>query len=483
LIHTVVAASDWGGGAPQTLMDLDAYDNPDAERQLSAREERLARQLQGRRELVANSIGAVGFLIAATLLAVLAPWHRSLSVLNVALVLVVWVAVERVKFPVASYWTYPTMLAFVPALFMLPTPFAPVIAMVGVVMRGVPGMLRKRVSWRMLPTLVADSWFALGPALVIVVAGAEHFAWSHWPVYVAALVAEVLIDLIASLIWAWVETGTSSGAQLPLLAWTWAVDASLFPLGLLIASVAVERPGLILLALSPALMLLLFARERQERLDQTQALSTAYRGTALLLGDVVEADDHYTGSHSRDVVDLSLAVADALGLPSGQRRDVEFAALLHDVGKIHVPKHIINKRGPLDGAEWEIVRAHTIDGEKMLKQVGGTLSRVGRIVRSSHERYDGEGYPDGLAGEAIPIEARIVTVCDSFSAMTTTRPYRVALTMAQAVAELRRCSGTQFDPIVVDALVQHLTASPHNARERMHYVDGAFLTVAHCTGR
>jgi HD-GYP domain-containing protein (c-di-GMP phosphodiesterase class II) len=463
-------------------MDLDAYDTPDAERQLSARDERLARHLQSRRELIANSTAAAGFLVAATLLAVLAPWHGSLSVLNVALVLGVWVSVERVKFPVASYWTYPTMLAFVPALFLLPTPVVPLIAMVAVTMRGVPGMLRGRVSARMLPTLISDSWFTFGPALVIVLAGAEHFAWSHWPVYVAALLAEVAIDLVAALIWAWVESGTSSSAQLPLLAWTWAVDVSLFPLGLVIAAVAVPRPGLIVLALSPATMLLLFARERQQRIDQTQALSTAYRGTALLLGDVVEADDHYTGTHSRDVVDLSLAVADALGLSSAQRRDVEFAALLHDVGKIQVPKHIINKRGPLDGAEWEIVRAHTINGEKMLKQVGGTLSHVGRIVRSSHERYDGEGYPDGLAGEAIPIEARIVTVCDSFSAMTTTRPYRVALTLAQALAELQRCSRTQFDPVVVDALVRLLVAPSRKARERPQ-LESAFLTVAHCASR
>src|SRR4051812_17654071 len=159
LTHTAAAASSPGGGVARSLMDLDAYDTPDAERQLSARDERLARHLQSRRELIANSTAAAGFLVAATLLAVLAPWHGSLSVLNVALVLGVWVSVERVKFPVASYWTYPTMLAFVPALFLLPTPVVPLIAMVAVTMRGVPGMLRGRVSARMLPTLISDSWF------------------------------------------------------------------------------------------------------------------------------------------------------------------------------------------------------------------------------------------------------------------------------------------------------------------------------------
>jgi putative nucleotidyltransferase with HDIG domain len=172
----------------------------------------------------------------------------------------------------------------------------------------------------------------------------------------------------------------------------------------------------------------------------------------MLLGDVVEADDAYTGSHSRGVVELSLAVADRLGLEPGQRRNVEFAALLHDVGKIAVPKEIINKPGPLDAAEWEVMRQHTIEGERMLNRVGGVLAAVGRIVRSSHEHYDGSGYPDGLAGEEIPIEARVVTCCDAFSAMTTTRSYRKAMPLEAALAELHKCAGTQFDPQVAAAL-------------------------------
>jgi HD-GYP domain-containing protein (c-di-GMP phosphodiesterase class II) len=174
----------------------------------------------------------------------------------------------------------------------------------------------------------------------------------------------------------------------------------------------------------------------------------------MLLGDVVEADDAYTGSHSRGVVELSLAVSDRLGLDSRQRRDVEFAALLHDVGKIAVPKEIINKPGPLDAEEWKVMHRHTIEGETMLNRVGGVLSEVGRIVRSSHEHYDGSGYPDGLAGEEIPIEARIVTCCDAFSAMTTTRSYRKAMPLEAALAELNKCAGTQFDPQVAEALAK-----------------------------
>jgi putative nucleotidyltransferase with HDIG domain len=311
----------------------------------------------------------------------------------------------------------------------------------------------------MLPMLVIDAWYSVGAALVLVLAGMGRFSWSDWPVYVVALCAQLLFDATAAVTWSWAVEGISPRVQLPLLCWTYVIDAALAPLGLVIAASSVQRPGLVLFALSPAAMLIFFARERKHRLTQTQALTTAYRGTALLLGELVEADDHYTGTHSRDVVDLSLAVAEAVGLDSARRRDVEFAALLHDVGKMRVSKDIINKRGPLDPAEWEVIRRHTIDGELMLRRVGGALSNVGRIVRSSHERFDGAGYPDGLAGEAIPLEARIVSVCDSYSAMTTDRPYRAAMSVGQAVAELHRCAGSQFDPDVVLALTQVLGTS------------------------
>jgi HD-GYP domain-containing protein (c-di-GMP phosphodiesterase class II) len=201
-------------------------------------------------------------------------------------------------------------------------------------------------------------------------------------------------------------------------------------------------------------VLAVLSRERQARIDQAVELSSAYQGTAMLLGDVVEADDAYTGSHSRGVVELSLAVSDRLGLDSRQRRNVEFAALLHDVGKIAVPKEIVNKPGPLDAEEWKVMHQHTIEGETMLNRVGGVLAEVGRIVRSSHEHYDGSGYPDRLAGEQIPIEARIVTCCDAFSAMTTTRSYRKAMPLEAALAELSECAGTQFDPQVAEALAK-----------------------------
>ena len=180
----------------------------------------------------------------------------------------------------------------------------------------------------------------------------------------------------------------------------------------------------------------MFAHERRRRLESTLELSNAYRGTALVLGDVVEADDSYTGQHCRSVVALTLDVAERLGLSAERRRNLEFAALLHDVGKIAIPKEIINKPGKLDPHEWTIVKTHTLEGQKMLDRVGGFMREVGLIVRSHHERWDGGGYPDGLAGDAIPLEARIIACCDTWNAMRTDRPYRKALAYEIASAEL-----------------------------------------------
>jgi HD-GYP domain-containing protein (c-di-GMP phosphodiesterase class II) len=236
------------------------------------------------------------------------------------------------------------------------------------------------------------------------------------------------------------------------MVWIWAVDSALTPTAMLAALGSQQDTYLVLFSLPLIGLLAYFARERRARIDHALELSHAYRGTALLLGDVVEADDAYTGLHSRDVVSLVLDVCDQLDLNARERRDAEFAALLHDVGKIRIPAEIINKPGKLTDEEFEVIKTHTVEGEKLLAQVGGLLGNVGHIVRSCHEDWDGAGYPDGLAGDAIPRVARIVRACDAFSAMTTDRPYRKALPVEDAIAELRRCSGTDFDPEVVEAL-------------------------------
>jgi putative nucleotidyltransferase with HDIG domain len=196
-----------------------------------------------------------------------------------------------------------------------------------------------------------------------------------------------------------------------------------------------------------------FARERRERIGTAIELSSAYRGTALLLGDVLAEDDEYTGMHSQGVVELSLAIADELHIRGGERRLVEFGALLHDIGKMSTPKEILHKAGPLDEDEWETMRRHTIDGQRMLDQVGGALHDAGVVVRASHERFDGDGYPDHLRGQEIPLAARVVSVADAYSAMTTRRSYREPLPRDVAIQELRANAGTQFDPAVVDAAI------------------------------
>ena len=415
--------------------------------------ERALLRAQGVERLVELAL-AVAFLAVALAMALLLPSPRALDLPTLAILIGAYVVCSRAKFDIADGYTVPTELVLVPMLFLLPTPAVPlVVACSDLLGRGYDYAAGHTNVHRSFHTL-GDCWYAVGPALVLVAAGAQVFSWDEWPVYLVALLAQFAFDFVPAAIRERVIDGTRVRTLAGLVAPVYALDGALAPIGLLVAFAGTQAsPAVALLIVPLATVLAVLSRERQARVDQALELSSAYRGTAMLLGDVVEADDAYTGSHSRGVVELSLAVSDRLGLDHGQRRNVEFAALLHDVGKIAVPKEIINKAGPLDPEEWQVMYRHTIEGEEMLNRVGGVLSEVGRIVRSSHEHYDGSGYPDGLAGEEIPIEARIVTCCDAFSAMTTTRSYRKAMPLEAALAELRDCAGTQFDPRVADALV------------------------------
>jgi two-component system, cell cycle response regulator len=166
--------------------------------------------------------------------------------------------------------------------------------------------------------------------------------------------------------------------------------------------------------------------------------------------------------HLRGTAELALAVGRELGMAGEELDDVAHAAELHDVGKIAIPDAILQKSVPLDDTEWGFMRQHTIIGERILS-AAPALRRVARLVRSSHERWDGVGYPDGLSGHEIPLGARVVAVCDAFDAMTTNRPYRHRIGGSDALAELRRCAGTQFDPAVVEAFGRVLEREMHAA--------------------
>jgi HD-GYP domain-containing protein (c-di-GMP phosphodiesterase class II) len=172
---------------------------------------------------------------------------------------------------------------------------------------------------------------------------------------------------------------------------------------------------------------------------------------AAALVRAVDMRDGYTGRHCESVADLACRIGVRLRMHGADLRALELAACLHDVGKIGVPDAILNKPGPLDDLECERMRRHAALGAEMLAGVPG-LERVAPLVRWHHERWDGRGYPDGLAGEEIPLACRVVAACDALHAMTVDRPYRPALAFEDALAELLAESGTQFDPEVVSAV-------------------------------
>jgi diguanylate cyclase (GGDEF)-like protein/putative nucleotidyltransferase with HDIG domain len=173
------------------------------------------------------------------------------------------------------------------------------------------------------------------------------------------------------------------------------------------------------------------------------------------LTSALQERDRYTGEHSESVVEMAARVAQAMGLDAEEVSRVRTAALLHDIGKVGIPDEILHKPRPLDEREWELMRQHPVIGERILRAIPG-LGGVARIVRHEHERWDGEGYPDGLAGKETPIGSRIILACDAYHAMTSDRPYRKAMTHTEAIQELSSSAGTQLDPEVVQALVGYL---------------------------
>ena len=408
--------------------------------------------LAARERIVERVIGA-GFLVAATALAFSGDLV-GVSMLAVAGAALAFVVAGRVEFDMSGGFAVPTQLAFIPMLFVVPASLLPLVVGLAWLLTRLPEAIGGRISPERLWVTVGNGWLSMGPALLLIVAGAHDAGDAGLPLLVAALLAQLVMDALLSAFREALVHARALREQLQELRSVAVTDAALTPVGLLIGLQA-QTHAWAPFALVPLLgVLATFARERRERVRSLAELSSAYRGTALVLGDVVEADDGYTGEHSRGVVQLAMAVGARLGLSADQFRNLEFGALLHDVGKIAIPNEIINKPGKLDPYEWQVIKTHTIEGQALLDRVGGFMSDVGRIVRSHHERWDGGGYPDGLAGEAIPLEARIIAACDSWNAMTTCRSYRDALTPEAAREELIVCSRTQLDPRIVDILLE-----------------------------
>lgn len=209
-------------------------------------------------------------------------------------------------------------------------------------------------------------------------------------------------------------------------------------------------------------------RERSRRAEVEEAyreLSSAYVGMVRTLAEVCEARDAYTRSHLERTYQYAMLLTSRVAPDLAERAEIGFGYLLHDIGKVAIPERILNKPGPLTAEEWELMRQHPTLGEELvapLRLLGDGIA----VVRCHHERWDGRGYPAGLAGEDVPLPARIFSLADAFDAMTTDRPYRSALPLEVALEEIERHAGTQFDPELTTAwtrMVDELRASGSTA--------------------
>jgi HD-GYP domain-containing protein (c-di-GMP phosphodiesterase class II) len=407
-----------------------------------------------RRERIVVGLSAGCYLAVAVALALLLHSDRPLEPFLVGAIVIGYAVVSRVRFEFGNWYVVPEQLLFVPLLLLAPLPLVPLLVSAAAVVSLVPEFVAG--SWHRERALsgLSDSWFAVGPVIVLALLAPGKPELQFIEVYILAMAAQLLFDFA----WTLIRDRLIDSMALRTIVHNYVgvarFDAILAPVALAITITAAEQP-IMLITIGPLVWLLeILSRDRRERYAATLELQRAYRGTVMLLTDVVEFDDAYTADHSRSVVDLVHAVSDRLGIEGARRQELEFAALLHDVGKIAIPKEILNKPSALTSQEFELMKTHTIEGQFMLDRVGGLLARVGEIVRSCHERWDGGGYPDGLSGEAIPMEARIVFACDAYNAMTTDRPYRAAKSISYALDELARGAGTQFDPGVVSVLME-----------------------------
>jgi hypothetical protein len=397
-------------------------------------------------------VSAAAFLGTAALLAMVLPNERDTEALLLVGLVIGYAFISRVRFEFGNWFVVPEALAFVPLLLLAPLPYVPLLVALQAALSMLPDLFDGSRHRERVLTCSSDCWFTIGPVLVLAAFAPGEASIANAGVYLGALVAQFVSDF------AWVVIRDRVIDRLPLKTvvndyiGVLRFDAILAPIAFAITISAIDQP-LMLLSVGPLVWLLeILSQDRRERYTAALELQRAYRGTVMLLADVVEFDDQYTADHSRSVVELVHATADELGFERSRRQELEFAALLHDVGKIAIPKEILHKPAALTDSEFEVMKTHTIEGQFMLDRVGGLLGRVGEIVRSCHERWDGTGYPDALRGEEIPLESRIVFAADAFNAMTTNRPYRNAMSQADAVAELRAGAGTQFDPAVVEAL-------------------------------
>jgi HD-GYP domain-containing protein (c-di-GMP phosphodiesterase class II) len=419
---------------------------------------------------------AVLYCVAALAIALLFPSERDVSAVVVVGLLVGLAAVSRVRFEFGHGFVVPEQLVIVPMLLLGPLPYVPALIAAAGALALVPDFMKGSWSKDRWLNPVADCWPYLVPVLILGAWAPGAPELSAAPIYALALAAQLGTDFAQTTL----RNRLLDGHPMHELARSFAgsarVELILSPAAFAATLVAASEPIVLVVVIGPLVWLLdNFSQDRAARYAAALELNRAYRGTVMLLSDVLEFEDEYTAQHSRSVVDLVNAVADELGIAPDDRQELEFAAMLHDVGKISIPKEILHKPAALTDTEFEIIKHHTIEGQFMLDRVGGLLGRVGEVVRSCHERWDGTGYPDGLAGEEIPIAARIVFACDAYNAMTTDRPYRRAMAREAAVAELVANTGAQFDPKIVAAVTKVVE---HGEPAAVTTIDGVRAVLA-----
>lgn len=297
-------------------------------------------------------------------------------------------------------------------------------------------------------SLVIDSWLdwvpienrahqlAVGFATLVLLGFAT---WRYYQAYVFARLPSQLAMVAALLLLMEVQTIILWGEVWRLSWWLYhALYAVAF--GVLFAGWAMEaRRAGTLRAIADALSMR----------DALAQLSRGLEEPLVELVDAIEVKDVATFGHVRRVSSYALAIGKKLGLSASELRSLALAAEMHDVGKVSVPTSVLAKPGPLTDEEFAIVKTHTVLGHRIAEQVR-PLQPLAQVIRAHHEHYDGSGYPDGLAGDAIPLLARIIAVADTYDAITSKRPYRDGLSHEEALAELRRVRGTQLDPRIVD---------------------------------
>jgi signal transduction histidine kinase/response regulator RpfG family c-di-GMP phosphodiesterase len=302
-------------------MLIDSYEDPGAESLLLLGRERHSDGGTARRLLITEAAAAAIFIAAALTVALVADSPRSLSPWTLAVAAVTYVIARRVQYPVGSAWTAPTQLVFVPMLFVLPTPFVPLVVAACSVLERMPSVVRAHEGPTRLLAAVGDSSYALGPVLVLIVFSAQTFTWRHWPVFVLAFAAQIAFDAGGGFARTWFAERVRPSGQLPML-WLYITDACLSCVGLLLAAAAATRPGLVLLALPLVGLMGLLARERQQRLEYSLALTGAYRRTATLLAQSQSLTQELQ-QQSEELRQTNDELHEKARLLASQNRDIE----------------------------------------------------------------------------------------------------------------------------------------------------------------